>query len=573
MAKVFAVVLCVLSAMPAFADLTADQKQLDFQSMAALYSKRYAPYEWKKWALGFDALDIAPWIDRVRKSANDIEYYEICAEYVASLKDTHSNFSTPFNFLANLGFAVDIYDGKVIVESINRTLLPAAQFPFQVGDELLAVDGRTAEEWISYLSRFRQWGNPGTTRRYVADGITYRPASLYPSAVNLPDTSVVLIRRMSGAEETYTVPWIKTGNPATSLGPVPTPRAAAPRSTEPDYLDMLAFLRNWRMPAEDPLLQGETTDPDTGETVARRYLLGLGSRTPVFAMPATFRQRLGATAANFHFSGVYESQGFRIGYLRVPSFTTSATSLLELAQEIAYFQQNTDGLVVDVMRNPGGDCYMLTLASYLIPTSGFYFFGEQLRPYLALINSLKNSLDTARARGSDQWIIDLYSSYLNQLQQAYAENRGMTGPIPACSLTFENEPARDASGNLAAYTKPLIILTDEFSISAADIFPAMMQDNRRGAIVGMRTSGGGGSVSSWPLFFSEATVRNTNSLVVRKEPIATPDLPAAPYVENIGVRPDVQLDYMTRENLLTRGQPFVDAFTRILIDRIRAGQP
>ncbi len=101
----------------------------------------------------------------------------------------------------------------------------------------------------------------------------------------------------------------------------------------------------------------------------------------------------------------------------------------------------------------------------------------------------------------------------------------------------------------------------------------MMQDNRRGAIVGMRTSGGGGSVSSWPLFYSEASFRNTNSLVVRREPIATPDLPAAPYVENIGVRPDVELDYMTRENLLTRGQPFVDAFTRILVDRIRAGQP
>lgn len=85
MAKLLAVVLCVLSAIPAIADLTADQKQHDFQTMAALYSKRYAPYEWKKWAFGFDALDIAPWIDRVRKTSTDIEFYELCAEYVASL--------------------------------------------------------------------------------------------------------------------------------------------------------------------------------------------------------------------------------------------------------------------------------------------------------------------------------------------------------------------------------------------------------------------------------------------------------------------------------------------------------
>lgn len=378
---------------------------------------------------------------------------------------------------------------------------------------------------------------------------------------------------MSGAEETYTIPWTRSGNPAASIGPVPSPRAAAPRAAASDHLEMLDFLRNWRLPADDPLLQGEATHPDTGATVPRRYLLGLGSRSPVFALPTGFKQRLGLYSSNFHFSGVYESDGYRIGYLRVPSFTSSTTAVLELMQEIAFFQQNTDGLVLDVMRNPGGDCYMLTLASYLIPDSGFYFFGEQLRPYLSLINSLKNSLDLAKARGADQWIIDLYGAYLAQIQQAYAENRGLTGPIPACSMTFENEPARDPAGNLLAYTKPLVILVDEFSISAADIFPAMMQDNRRGTIVGMRTSGGGGSVSAWPLFYSEATVRNTNSLVLRKEPVATPDLPAAPYVENIGVRPDIELDYMTRDNLLTRGQPFVEAFTRIITGRIRAARP
>ena len=30
-------------------------------------------------------------------------------------------------------------------------------------------------------------------------------------------------------------------------------------------------------------------------------------------------------------------------------------------------KQNTDGLVVDVMRNTGGGCYMFAAASYLIP--------------------------------------------------------------------------------------------------------------------------------------------------------------------------------------------------------------
>lgn len=96
----------------------------------------------------------------------------------------------------------------------------------------------------------------------------------------------------------------------------------------------------------------------------------------------------------------------------------------------------------------------------------------------------------------------------------------------------------------------------------------MMQDNERGPLVGMRTSGGGGSVSAWSLSYSEAPFTNTNTLVIRKSSIVTPDLPPAPFVENIGARPDVPLDYMTRDNLVNRGRSFVDAFTQILIAQI-----
>ena len=36
----------------------------------------------------------------------------------------------------------------------------------------------------------------------------------------------------------------------------------------------------------------------------------------------------------------------------------------------------------------------------------------------------------------------------------------------------------------------------------------------------------------------------------------------SPYIENIGVRPDIVADYMTRTNLITGGAPFVQAFTQ-----------
>ena len=52
--------------------------------------------------------------------------------------------------------------------------------------------------------------------------------------------------------------------------------------------------------------------------------------------------------------------------------------------------------------------------------------------------------------------------------------------------------------------------------------------------------------------------------------IQTPDFPAAPYIENIGVRPDIVVDYMTRENLMTGGAPFVAAFTQAIVNHAQA---
>ena len=122
-------VSCLIPASAA-AQLTQDQKIHDFENLAGNYAKRYAPYEWKKQLFGFDLFDLRPWLTRIRHSQDDLSFFEIMLEYVASLQDTHSQFSMPSSFVANLGFTVDIYDGRVMVDSINRTRLPLALYPF-----------------------------------------------------------------------------------------------------------------------------------------------------------------------------------------------------------------------------------------------------------------------------------------------------------------------------------------------------------------------------------------------------------------------------------------------------------
>ena len=78
------------------AQLLPDQKLQDFQQLAALYAKQYAPYEWKRDALHVDLLQIAPWLTRVRNTKSDIEFYEVSRSMSpASMTRTRSSSCPP----------------------------------------------------------------------------------------------------------------------------------------------------------------------------------------------------------------------------------------------------------------------------------------------------------------------------------------------------------------------------------------------------------------------------------------------------------------------------------------------
>jgi C-terminal processing protease CtpA/Prc len=147
--------------------------------------------------------------------------------------------------------------------------------------------------------------------------------------------------------------------------------------------------------------------------------------------------------------------------------------------------------------------------------------------------------------------------------------RGRTKPIPLDTGPIDRDPAKDSKGNVIAYNKPLIVLVDEMSASGGDAFAATIQDNQRGPLLGWRTMGAGGNVEGWEAgSYSQGVATVTESLMNRKNDIKTAEYPPAPYVENIGVRPDIVVDYMTIENLNQRGKPFVDAFVDAIVAEI-----
>ncbi len=565
--------------------LTSKQRIADLEQLAAWYAKNYAPYEWKRDVFGFDLLRLTPWLQRVHDS-DDLDFQEALIEYVSSLNDAHDNIAFPTTLFASLGFTVDIYDGKVLIDSINRLLLPIAQFPFNVGDELVSVDGAPVQVLIASFRKYAIAANQRSTDRVAASRIVSRSQQIMPHVPELDDVAFIVVRSgATGGASTFTVPWRKSGIPITSQGPVPSPRRGNGRIfLPPDPQSLAAPGESSPNPVVFQLVDVAPPDdtlpaymapihPLLNASVSKDYfaVLGLGSRSPTFAPPAGFVQRLGTQPAHFFFSGTYNAGGFRIGFIRIPSMSppSVATALQQLDDEINYFNVNTDALVIDVMRNPGGlVSFVDAICQRFIPVP-FTTLGFQIRATGAWLFSFASMLNSARANpATPPDILANLERNFNEVLSAYNEDRGLTDPVSlhsSGSLTLTPVPN--------AYKGPLMVLVDEFSASGGDAFPAIIQNNGRGPLFGMRTMGAGGTVVGFPATaYTESISRYTASLMHRGRLIHTSDFPPAPYVENIGVRPDIVADYMTRTNLMTAGAPFVQAFTQAIVNHAASSQ-
>lgn len=560
--KVGSWVALLLCGAPLAAQLTPEQKLLDFQQLAALYAKEYGPYEWKLRQYGFDLLKIGPWLDRVRASKDDLEFYEINQAYVNSLRDAHSAYFLPSDFFAFLGFTVDVYDGRYLVDGIDANRVRRGTLPAElaIGDELLWLDGRSPGDWARLFSPYISEPNPLTQRRQTAQLVTLRVQEIIPRAHLLPESAVAYIRHRAGAVHAHVIPWDKGGRPLLQAGPVPSPKVAAqPRAAldAPSYMSVLEPLRNWRIPSG-------------------RAAINYGNPRPVFALPAGFTQRLGRVATDIFFSGTYTSAGLRIGFLRIRDFSpfNLALALNQFTAETTFFDANTDALVLDVMANPGGNaCYLQELLRRVIPYR-FQMLTFQFRPTRSIVIQLRAAIDQAKQLGAPAHDIEFLEGVFREVDGTYRENRGLTGLLSLCSLTPDTDPVTDRAGNVTAYSKPVVLLADELSASAGDAFAAVFQDARRGPVVGMRTMGAGGSVEGafQAGFYSEQLATVTRSLLVRSSAATAPGFPVTNYIENVGVRPDIEVDYMTEANLLERGAPFVNLVNRVVAAHVVGGR-
>jgi C-terminal processing protease CtpA/Prc len=248
-----------------------------------------------------------------------------------------------------------------------------------------------------------------------------------------------------------------------------------------------------------------------------------------------------------------------------PFIAPEPDGIAQFAPEAAYMQANTDALVVDVMHNPGGSpTYADTIYSYLSPQP-YQQLQVVWRPNLYLLSDTYFQLAQAEASHADPATVAFYQNMFQQVEAAYTQGADLTLPFPQLGTTVVRDPARDDQGNIIAYSKPIMLLTDDQSVSAADAFAVQFQDNQRGLIFGVRSNGGGGNASQIPVgAYSRGMTGAEINLNVRNHIVNVPGYPPTPYFDSVGVQPDIVADLMTKENLLNHGESFSKAMVNAI---------
>ena len=297
-------------------NLTPAQKEADFRYLASLFSVYYAPIEWKKQLFNFDALAIRPWLDRVARTTTDVDFYEVCVEYVASLNDTHDRFTLPSDFSATLGFTTDVYDGVLLIDALNRTLLPVGSYPFTIGDELSRLTG----SMFNNSSRISQSTSPTGIRLQASDWRRRASPPGLSRACRMPRICLGSPPRWrsggrAAPSKPTPFPGLPSGTPL-EVGPVPSPKRLEARGpvldpAEPGYMTEL------RQAQWSGIL-------NAGEDGVNR-LWSPQSDLCECAAGFNFTRRMGGLASDFYYSGTFRYEELTIGYIRIPNYSPPST--------------------------------------------------------------------------------------------------------------------------------------------------------------------------------------------------------------------------------------------------------
>lgn len=520
--------------------LAPAERWADLQQLVQQIKSQYGPRHFKALYLGVtaDALASEFW-PRMSAARDNGEFYALIVQFVARFRDTHFSARIPTTRAAALPFMTTLIGERAIIDTVDREKLPLAQFPFERGDELLALDGRPVAELVAEFSQYTGDGNPRTTQGFATYALTYRSGRVFP----LPQGPVLVTIRPRHAAHAVTVPltWVQEGEDfdeyvlpvkaamTTLLVPDDEPTAPTPAAT--DFSDLSIRTE----------LQGRHPDLD------RTYHCSGGTRIHIPEDATVLMQE--PFVAYYHPTRIGN-----VGYLRIPHYKPPDEEYDAWVENyrwaLATLEAHTKGLIIDQDHNCGGSVFFLeTLLSFFLDRS---FQGLQFRLLASKAEWIQWQEWRNEISNPHNLIYEGLSTVMDLIADSVSKGYAMT---PVTTLLGGQWLTPQA-----VYTKPVLILIDRFAGSGGDAFPAMMQGLGRAKLLGSTTMGAGGHVNIMtPLFYSQIKTRMTKSLFFHPDGTA---------IENHGAVPDIPYE-TTVADLLGEYRDYQQFYLEQLITWIR----
>lgn len=542
MKKLFVCLGLILSANASARGLSVEEKMQDFRQLQALVHAEYGPLEFKtsKRIIDLNRMD-SDFSQRIQNTRTNQEFYMAVMEYVGLFQDGHFGVANAGDRRASIPLGLDFVSDKVFITTINRQELPLDKFDFEIGDEVLAVDGVPVADVLDSLSKTIPSGNPKSVRRKAAWAITVRSAARFylPSQKQI---TLTLRRGTTDLVEDVALDWKYTGtledenDGQSSVMFFDTPEKKSPYFWESKDED----IDTYRNPSID---RSYACNPETRIHIPK-------NATILFMKPFV--------------AYTYPTAKGEVGYIRFPHYSPTdasgkrserATSdwLERVRFALKTMEPKTVGLVIDQDHNCGGSVR-------LVENMVSLFIDKPVQPMMFRMRANKSTYLDLKADLASDWLVSdtltytYYKRLFDLVENTWRNtNEFMTPftPITAVDAIYPDSEVR--------YTKPVVMLIDEMAGSGGDAFPSIMKGIGRAKLFGQQTAGLGGSVREFPsLFNSRMTVRMTVTLFFK------PDLTP---VENNGAVPDHYYS-VTRDDLVHGYRPYQKAFTEYLLQQI-----
>lgn len=535
-----------------------DQMISDLEFFRATFQSQYAPMEWKA---TFGDWDLDQEINKAQQQVRNHpsmtvkDYQRILKNFFGSMGDYHVNISFISTESSYLPIRFKEANGKFFVTGIESHLIKdRTAKSIAVGDEIITIDGKPAVDVINDF--LNEEYNGGITRTDRATGVLYFPMRMGALGQKSPQGSLLfgVRQQLTKQVKALKIEWLYKKEEVANIIPPASAKSARKQQAKPAKQESAFAFLNGSMMAPQYAVMKKSPYKLGSDMIGSResFLPDLGAKT----------WETNADTCPFYAYTFTLSSGERIGYVRIGHYDSSTYEANQFREIIRKLNANTDALIVDQLNNPGGSVfYMYALASMLtdkpldVPLHRIALTQNEVIDAIESLDTFQNLKSDSQAQsilGTDldgfPVTVSLakgFRDYLNFEVDEWNKGHLLTDPVALFGLkTIKPDPS-------AKYTKPLLVLINELDFSCGDFLPAILQDNKRGVLMGARTGGAGGYILSakHPNLFGIESFTYTGSLAERVD--HNP-------IENLGVHPDVYYD-ISENDLQNRYVDYAEA--------------